>query len=204
MRGLITQRQIKDDYGADCDRLEKDYVDFFEGLGFDLTPVSNFQKTSFNADFLVLTGGGSINSNQTERDKTEKKLFEEALSQNKPIVGICRGMQYINILLGGNISKNADLKTARPNGSDHKVSTKNGEIITVNNFHDDVIFTNQLSPKLKILAEDKDNDTVEAFYSEELKVLGIQWHPERKFSGAEGKEYSKNLIEDFINNGVIK
>lgn len=203
MQGLITQRQFKDNYGTDCDRLEKDYVVFFESLGFDLIPVSNFQKKNFNADFLILTGGGSINAEQPERDKIEEKLFKEALHQNKPIIGICRGMQYINILLGGDLSKNAVLKIARPNNLDHKVIA-DGKEVMVNNFHDDVIFSNQLSQSLEILAKDEDNDTVEAFYSKEKRILGIQWHPERTFSQAEGKEYSKKLIKDFLTYGEIR
>ena len=41
MRGLITQRQIKDEYNTDCDRLEKDYVEFFEELGFEIISIEN-------------------------------------------------------------------------------------------------------------------------------------------------------------------
>ena len=203
MRGLITQRQVRDDYGTDCDRLEKDYVEFFEELGFEITPVSNFQKINFSADFLILTGGGSINAEQPERDKVEEKLFKEALHQNKPIIGICRGMQYINILLGGDLSKKAALKIARPNNLDHKV-VADGKEVMVNNFHDDVIFSNQLSQSLEVLAKDEDNDTIEAFYSKEKRILGIQWHPERTFRHAEGKEYSRKLIKDFLTYGEIR
>ena len=202
MHGLITQRQIKDEYQTDCDRLEKDYVVFFEELGHEITPVSNFQNIIFNADFLVLTGGGNIYNEQPQRDKIEEKLFWEALNQNKPIIGICRGMQYINILLDGKITKNAKLIKERNNGTDHSVLIKD-KLYTVNNYHNDVIFENELSSKLKILAQDIDNNTVEAFYSNELKILGLQWHPERKFSNTEGKEYSKKLIKDFINSEVI-
>lgn len=203
MRGLITQRQVKDEYQTDCDRLEKDYVVFFEELGYEITPVSNFQNITFNADFLVLTGGGNIHNEQPQRDKTEEKLYIEALNQNKPIIGICRGMQYINILLGGKLTKNANLTQERKNGSDHSVLI-NDKLYAVNNYHNDVIFKKDLASKLNILAEDTDNNTIEAFYSNELKILGIQWHPERKFSNTDGKEYSKQLIKDFINSGVIK
>ena len=203
MRGLITQRQIKDEYQTDCDRLEKDYVVFFEELGHEITPVSNFQNITFNADFLVLTGGGNIYNEQPQRDKIEEKLFKEALIQNKPLIGICRGMQYINILLDGKITKNAKLNIERKNGLDHLVSI-NDKSYMVNNYHNDIVFENELSSKLNILARDIDNNTIEAFYSNELKILGLQWHPERKFTNAEGKEYSKKLIKDFINSGVIK
>ena len=69
MYGLITQRQITNQYGGQCDQLEKEYITFFEKLDLVLQPVSNFQKTDIgNADLLILTGGGSINKEQPERD----------------------------------------------------------------------------------------------------------------------------------------
>ena len=203
MQGIITQRQTKNKNGTDCDELEKDYIVFFEELGHSMTPVSNFQKIDFNGDFLVLTGGGNIYAEQPERDKIEKHLFYDALKKGKPIIAICRGMQYINLMLGGQLSKNAELKTERPNRLDHKVIIKDREVM-VNNFHDDVIFADQLSEKLKILALDKENDTVEAFYSDEMKILGVQWHPERAFNDDKDKEFSKNLIDNYLKNGEIK
>lgn len=198
MLGLITQRQINNQYGGSCDQLEKDYVTFFEKLGIELRPVSNFQNINIdNAELLILTGGGSINKEQPERDAVEKRLFEQAVKKRIPIVGICRGMQYINILLGGTVSENAELKFERPNKFDHNIKTEN-ETIKVNNFHDDVIFTDDLAKGLNILAKDIENDTVEAFYAK--GIIGVQWHPERSFEDKKSEEYSTNLIKMFITN----
>lgn len=198
MLGLITQRQITNQYGGECDQLEKEYITFFEKLGVELCPVSNFQKADVgNADLLILTGGGSINKEQPDRDRLEKALFEQAINKNLPIIGICRGMQYINLLMGGKLSENAELKFQRPNRIDHKIEIKN-EIIKVNNYHNDVIFISDLAKGLNILAEDKENNTVEAFYKKGM--LGVQWHPERNFEDKKSEEYSTNLIKEFITN----
>lgn len=202
MLGIITQRQITNQYGGQCDQLEKEYITFFEKLGIKLRPFSNFQTPDISdAELLILTGGGSIHKEQPDRDKTEKFLFEQAKDKNIPVIGICRGMQYINILLGGNITENALLKTPRPNRIDHEIKI-NRDIIKVNNYHNDVIFVSDLSKKLNTFAVDEENGTAEAFYTK--GILGIQWHPERNFEEIKSKEFSSNLIKSFIsNNGEI-
>ena len=198
MYGIITQREITNQYGGKCDQLEKEYIVFFEKLGVELCPVSNFQTPNItNADLLILTGGGSIYKEQPERDTVEKKLFEQATEKNIPVIGICRGMQYINILLGGKIAENAELIVKRPNRIDHDVKIGN-EIIKVNNFHNDVIFSSDLSEKLTPLAIDKENNIIEAFYTK--GILCVQWHPERRFEDKKSEEFSTNLIKRFINN----
>jgi putative glutamine amidotransferase len=202
MLGLITQREIINQYKTSCDQLEKEYVTFFNSLGIELCPVSNFQEANLKgADLLILTGGGSINKEQPNRDRLEKELFEQAIGKygNKsiPVIGICRGMQYINILLGGKIDENAELKVKRPNCVDHNVKVGN-EVIKVNNYHNDVIYVSNLADGLTVLAKDVENDTVEAFYKS--GILGIQWHPERSFENKKSEEYSINLIRDFIIN----
>ena len=198
MLGLITQRQITDQYGGQCDQLEKEYISFFEKLGFELCPVSNFQKAVLgNADFLILTGGGSINKEQPERDIVEKSLFNQARSKGIPVLGICRGMQYINLLMGGTLSEKADLRVLRPNKIDHEVKIGN-EFIKVNNYHNDIVFSSDLANGLDILARDIENDSVEAYYSK--GILGIQWHPERSFEEKKSEEFSASLIKRFITN----
>ena len=109
-------------------------------------------------------------------------------------------MKYINILLNGKINENAELKVKRPNRVDHKIEIRN-KIINVNNYHNDVIYISNLSKELDVLAVDKENETVEAFYTK--GILGVQWHPERGFEDKESEEYSTNLIKEFIQNGGV-
>ena len=198
MLALISQRQIKSQYNTDCDQLEKEYIIFFEKFGLELRPVSNFQNVDLgNAGLLILTGGGSIHKEQPQRDNVEKKIFEQAREKSVPIIGICRGMQYINLLMGGNIHENAELKHPRPNRTDHVITLLDEEI-KVNNFHNDVVFVSDLADKLEVIGLDMENNTVEAFYSK--GVLAVQWHPERAFEDEKSEKYSFNLIKKFIEN----
>lgn len=201
MLGLITQRQIINSFGTKCDQLESEYINYFEKLDINLRIISNFQSIKVgNFDLLILTGGGSIHKEQPDRDNIEKKLFEYALKNGIPIIGICRGMQYINIMLSGSISENATLKVDRPNKIDHSVKIKD-DIIKVNNYHNDIIFYSDLSNELEPLAIDVENETIEAYYKK--GILGVQWHPEREFTDEYSKNYSTNLIKKFINNRGI-
>ncbi len=204
MYAIITQRQTVNSYGSDCDLLEKEYINFYNRLGIKLIPISNFQTPNFyNAQLLILTGGGNIYKEQPQRDLVEAELFKTAIKKQIPIIAVCRGMQYINLLLGGNLSSLDNLKTERVIGIDHEVYLKNKKFY-VNNFHQDGIFKNNLAPNLKILAVDKENDVIEAFYSNEMKILGIQWHPERHFTDEKSGILSEKIIKDFINkNGEI-
>lgn len=210
MFGVVTQRQILDNYGVECDSFESTYIKYFESIGIKPLIISNFQKTDLlNAEVLILTGGGSIPSKyynvehndyvQDKRDVLEKELFEQAVQNKIPILAICRGFQYVNGLLGGKISKLNELEFERPIKKDHEVQLKN-KSINVNNFHNDGIFEKDLAKELYIVAKDSKNNIIEAFYSKELRLLGLQWHPEREFEDINSKKVSTELISRFISN----
>lgn len=210
MFGVITQRQILDNYGVECDSLESTYIKYFKELGITPCIISNFQEAKlFNAEVLILTGGGSIPSKyynaghndyiQDKRDALEKELFEQAIQNKIPILAICRGFQYVNALLGGKASKLTNLNSERSIKNDHEVQLKNKKI-KVNNFHNDGIFEKDLAKELCIVAEDIENNIIEAFYSKELRLLGLQWHPEREFEDTDSKKVSTDLISKFIKN----
>ena len=55
---------------------------------------------------------------------------------------------------------------------------KENRSIYVNNYHKDVIFEDALADCFEPLAIDEDNHTIEAYQSEQMKILGVQWHPE--------------------------
>ena len=64
-----------------------------------------------------------------------------------------------------------------------------------------VIEIRSLSDSIEIVVgRDEENDIVEGFYHKEDKILGVQWHPERKFKTAESYLKSENLITSFIEN----
>lgn len=214
LRALITQREGINQYGDPTDVLEAAYIRFYELLGFIPQPASNHVKNvgklfERQCDLLIVAGGGALpvkyydrehqEELQPHRDIMEEKLIKHCIGEGIPIIATCRGMQYMNVLFGGKLLYHPELPVDRPRGMDHKVflCEENREI-WVNNFHKDVIPADGLAPCFKPLAMDMENNTIEAFGSEEMKILALQWHPERKFATANALEDTRRLVIDFI------
>ena len=214
LRALITQREGINQYGDPTDVLEAAYVKFYELLGFIPQPASNYIRNvgklfERKVDLLIVSGGGSLqpkyydkNHNdelQPNRDAMEEKLIRHCLEQGIPIICTCRGMQYMNVLFGGKLYYHPELPVERPRGVDHKIYlTKEDRHIWVNNFHQDVIPVDGLAPCFEPLAIDEENNTIEAFGSDEMKVLALQWHPERKFQTSNALQETRKLVVEFI------
>lgn len=214
MKALITQREATDTYGEPVDMLEARYVTYFAHMGIDVYPVSSFsphpEALLPDADALILTGGGSLPSRfyreqrpegtQPHRDDTERRLIARFRDAGKPILAICRGMQYINALWGGKISRLAHLPAERPARVDHPVDV-GGEKWLVNQYHNDGIFLDDLADGLEPLAIDVENGVVEAFRVSGEQILALQWHPERPFADKRTEERTRDMIRSFLGQG---
>lgn len=214
LHALITQREGVNQYGDATDILESAYIRFYELMGFIPKPVSNHTKNferlfDDDIDLLIVVGGGALQPKwydrehdeeiQPNRDRTEEKMIKYCVEHGIPIVATCRGMQYINVLFGGKLSYHPELPVERPRGKDHKVHllTENRDIY-VNNFHQDVIYEDCLAPCFTPLAIDEENHVIEAYFSEKMKLLALQWHPERQFETGEAEEETRKIIVNFI------
>ncbi len=220
LRALITQREGVNQYGDPTDVLEAAYIRFYELLGFIPVPVSNHTKNyeklfDERVDLLIVVGGGSLNPKhydrmhndelQPHRDATEEKMIRYCTAHGIPIIATCRGMQYVNVLFGGKLAYHPKLKVKRPRGEDHKVYlVREDREIYVNNYHQDCIFEKDLAPCLAPVAIDRDNGVVEAFVSEGMKILGLQWHPERRFETENAQEETRKIVLDFIRKYVTR
>lgn len=218
LHALITQREGVNAYGDPTDILESAYMRFYELMGFIPKPVSNHNRNieklfDDKIDLLIVVGGGSLQPEcydrphndeiQPHRDITEEKLIRYCIKHGIPIVATCRGMQYINVLFGGRLHYHPKLKIERPRGVDHPVRlVKEDRIIQVNNYHQDVIYEGELAPCFEVLAVDEQNHTIEAYGSEEMKLLALQWHPERKFETAEAQDETRKIIVNFIQSHI--
>lgn len=130
-----------------------------------------------------------------ERDKFELKLLEKVLKKNKPVFGICRGLQLINIFFGGTIHQ--DIYQAKLTDIEHissmipkycyshKVSIyKKSKIyeafdrvnMDVNSYHHQAI--NKLGRGIKETAWSEDG-IIEGIENDDYNfVVAVQWHPE--------------------------
>ena len=142
-------------------------------------------------DGLLLSGGGDLHparygqavqssrlSIDPVRDEEEEALFHAFSSRGKPVLGICRGIQAINVFLGGTLSQHI----AGHSSSCHRVrcvprlATIAGASPMVNSYHHQAVDT--IAPSLHTAAWVEDG-TIEALLHSSAPILGVQWHPER-------------------------
>ena len=132
-----------------------------------------------------------------ERDRMETLLLQEAVRLDKPVLGICRGIQFINAAFGGTLYQ--DLPLQHPSGVEHHQTAPYDRVahtvtvcketplydllqqsrIAVNSYHHQAVHS--VAPGLLKMAESPDG-IVEALCHPGLKFLwAVQWHPEFSF-----------------------
>lgn len=128
-----------------------------------------------------------------ERDEFEFALLKEVLLQGKPILGICRGAQLLNILLGGTLYQDSSyneefnlqhFQQSEPILPIHGIETKKGSFIhsivgdkfNVNSIHHQMI--KDIGEGLEITAWSSDGAIEAIEKKNEDFVIGLQWHPE--------------------------
>jgi putative glutamine amidotransferase len=158
-------------------------------------------------DGLLLSGGVDIDPTlfgeeplpglgqiMPERDYLEKLLIEDAMYHDLPILAICRGIQILNVISGGNMYQDIYTQTSNPlqhsqkaprNHLSHFVQVESASKLyqivkdtrfKVNSFHHQSV--KQLAKGFKASATSKDG-IIEAIESEVHRfVVGVQWHPE--------------------------
>ena len=189
---------------TDNDELLRDALSICDGIiltgGPDVRPSLFGEK--------IIPSCGAIND---ERDALEIKLYHMAMSADMPILGICRGVQVMNIAEGGNIyqdiysqastslvhhtldSQRAFHSVALP---DKRVLEKIGfsqDSFTVNSYHHQSV--KDLADGYVAAAYSPDG-LIEAIYMPNRHfVAGVQWHPEKRF---EGDSDSFRILIDFV------
>ena len=156
-------------------------------------------------DGLLLSGGEDVNpafygQTATEkcgkivpaRDHAEMKMLEAFLSTGKPILGICRGEQLMNVFFGGTLHQDiADVATSchddypRKNRGNHEVSVTRGtklaeimgqETFLANSLHHQAV--DKVAPALILAARSEDGIVEGVEHPAHPCCIGVQWHPE--------------------------
>lgn len=168
-------------------------------------------------DILILHGGGDISpklynkapskytmadGELSRRDSIEWSMLQRAVELRCAIIGICRGGQMLCAAAGGFLVQHVD-----KHGGNHAVETYDGEVITVNSIHHQMMAPWNTNHKLLGWAApsrsgvyhstDEDGKDVlidmpcepELVYFPDIKGMAIQWHPEMMASQAAATKY---------------
>jgi len=208
-------------------REENDYIRSLEEAGFsrdEIVVVDPGAEPPEEFDGAVLGGGCDVDPSRygqsprpgaeleldADRDVTDFAVFEKAWRAGTPIFGICRGLQVVNVALGGTLVQ--DIPTERPSEVihqrpprektrlDHEIAVSPGTLlseianrptIAVNSRHHQAILVP--APGLRISATARDGLVEGVEWKKDRWLLAVQWHPEN----LAGDPVSRALFSEF-------
>lgn len=169
-------------------------------IDLGLSPCTSLSLSDLSScDALILPGGGDITpgfygqgvhgsrSIDTELDLLQIQALEYFIRVGRPVLGICKGMQLINIYFGGTLTQHI------PTCDTHQISEGDvlhhsfmirdcalshlyGKEFIINSNHHQAV--DQLGQGLTAVQMSDDN-IIEGFVHDTLPIIAVQWHPER-------------------------
>lgn len=183
----ISMRVVEaENYDEPRDALAHDWAIFMKRVLPDIAwlPIPNLGGDtkqflrSWGINGLILTGGNDLATSPL-RDESEDNILSYALENNYPLLGVCRGLQFLVDRFSGTIAHDDSRSHA---GTEHIIRVTTNQLgipentnISVNSYHKHVI-TN--AGTLHAFAFDEKGN-VEAIDGLHKKLAGIMWHPER-------------------------
>jgi len=207
--------------GADCGH---GYGPLFSMFGEVIHSVETFKFQPYTFKLVVFTGGadvapdlygdtspkGMCHSNP-QRDAEEKAIFEFARQRGVKMVGICRGMQFLNVMTGGKMMHDV----LGHSGGNHLTQVKNeDEPFLTNSYHHQmcvphvdthIIGWSHVKLSTRYIGDkdepiDYNGPEVEAIYNSQSKIVGVQWHPEATPDSGDwkkGMDWFVHIMKDF-------
>ena len=181
-----------------------------------------------NYDVLVLSGGGDmgiksgaygdqiddlpIGGVNDDRDDLERELLDRAFERKMPVLGICRGMQVMNVFLGGSLwpdigqggfdgGIHRDGEGGEPPIGDipHWTEMEGKEFEVTSHHHQGV---RELGKDLQVISKSSDG-MIEAVKHEILPWFAVQWHQERTPEGL-GRALPREWLRKELQKCTIK
>lgn len=212
---------------ADCGF---NYAPLLKDLGEIDHNVNSFLLNPYQYKLIQFTGGSDVSpelyghtsprgicSVDWARDELESKIFHRARNAGIKMLGICRGMQFLNVMCSGKMIHHVTEHSA----GRHSVSVSCSSpprIFEVNSYHHQMVIppddahiiawsTEKLS---KSYIGDKDEEMkwygpeVEGIYVPGDRVIGVQWHPEALDVHHAARRFYVSIIKDYLNNHIIE
>jgi putative glutamine amidotransferase len=176
-------------------------------------------------DGIILSGGEDVDPKfygqdphrnlgptTTERDLTEIAIVKYVIENDIPLLAICRGVQILNVALGGTLIQDISSQVKEPIQHTQKIERSRdihwvtickdsklfqivgSDRVRVNSLHHQAI--DRIASELRIVAQSSDGIIEAVEYSHQSRfVMGVQWHPE---SMANTNDAMNNLFASFI------
>jgi N5-(cytidine 5'-diphosphoramidyl)-L-glutamine hydrolase len=206
----VTQRVVHlAGRGEHRDVLDQNWAVLGEAAGVDIVPVPNRLSdpvawlVARGVDAVVLSGGNNLSAELAdlvgsdpvpypladdvapERDRTEFQILAASSERGWPVLGICRGMQLMNVFHGGRLRRLAGhAGTSHPTVQAQRTSDSASPWLsslvppTVASYHDFGLTEDDTASDLVVVATAEDG-SIEAFAHKDESHAGIMWHPER-------------------------
>lgn len=190
-------------------------------------PFQEFGESTGDSDLLwkkpkdialvVFTGGADVSpalygeeaghntSYVPRRDIYESIVFHQAKRLNKPMAGICRGAQFLNVMAGGKLCQHLD-----NHGNYHDMQTIDGRCFEVSSTHHQMMLPpigsqvigwaarkrsyRYLGAKSKPMWPEPDHE-YEVIYWPYIRAVGMQFHPEIMGENTEGFLFAAELVK---------
>ena len=201
------------------DAVQRQYADAMRAGGHDAvlvfrtTDTNSLRRIVRSLDLVVMTGGADVaparygEANEKswpdeKRDEFDFALMSACVAERKPILGICRGCQLVNVFFGGSLVQDLGIQWKSPTGAalcDHSRYPVSGaatnppshtvafaaesrlagvwgtDPVAVNSHHHQAV--KAVAPGFRIVARAPDG-VPEAIEHETLPIFGVQFHPE--------------------------
>lgn len=159
------------------------YLDYLESNGFIVLFLTkhNIKYLINKIDCLILIGGGDVNPHlynkidnfinfDSRLDNLEYYAISMSLNMNMPILGICRGLQILNVFFSGTLKEIPNTH----NGL-HTINMQNNYHKTTNSFHHQCI--DVLASNFTVHSK-TDDEVIEEIEDKKRMIFAVQYHPE--------------------------
>jgi len=170
------------------------YVEALRNCGANVT-VEYLPKYDASYSGLLLSGGSDVDPKfyneelngsvgmDPKRDEAELALIKAFIDAGKPVMGVCRGHQILNVYFGGSLYQDIEEAELHKGGKAHIINTEENSVLcklygssfAVNSTHHQAV--KKPGEGLRVTAT-RNGKVVEACEHVSLPVISVQWHPE--------------------------